>query len=91
MATSESMNAVMTCIGRRSRKPGWCQKTLSMTTSREAYNTKTGGYSLFLDRCILKNKSVVNKIMSELNLPTKRTKMDADIHYRCRHCLGRGR
>ena len=58
---------------------------------REAYNTKTGGYSLFLDRCILKNKSVVNKIMSELNLPTKRTEMDTDSQYRCPNCLGRGR
>ena len=46
---------------------------------RVAYNTKTGKYSLLLDRCILKNKSVVNKIMSELNLPTKRTKSDMNI------------
>jgi hypothetical protein len=58
---------------------------------RVGYNTKTGQYSLFLDRCILKNKSVVNKIMSELKLPTKGTEMDTDSHYRCRHCLGRGR
>ena len=58
---------------------------------RVAYNTKTGKYSLLLDRCILKNKSVVNKIMSELNLPTKRTEMDTDSQYRCPNCLGRGR
>ena len=54
---------------------------------RVAYNTKTGKYSLLLDRCILKNKSVVNKIMSELNLPTKRTEMDTDSQYRCPRCL----
>jgi hypothetical protein len=58
---------------------------------RVAYNKKTGRYLLFLDRCIFKNKSVVNKIMSELNLPTKRTETGTDSHYRCHHCLGRGR
>jgi hypothetical protein len=58
---------------------------------RVAYNTKTGKYSLFLDRCILKNKSVVNKIMSELNLPTGGTAVDTGSHYRCPNCLGRGR
>jgi hypothetical protein len=58
---------------------------------RVAYNTKTGKNSLFLDRCILKNKSVVKKIMSELNLPPKSTDVDTDSHYRCPHCLGRGR
>jgi len=54
---------------------------------RVAYNAKTGDYLLFLDRCILKKKSIVNKIMSELNLPANRTKMDTDSHYRCPHCL----
>jgi hypothetical protein len=58
---------------------------------RVAYNTKTEKYSLFLDRCILKNKSFVKKIMAELNLPTRRTETDTDSHYRCHRCLGRGR
>jgi hypothetical protein len=55
---------------------------------RVAYNIKTGKYSLFLDRCILKNKSDVKKIMAELNLPTRRTETDTDSHYRCPLCLG---
>ncbi|MCU1341571.1 MAG: hypothetical protein JWN92_994 [Candidatus Acidoferrum typicum] len=57
---------------------------------RVAYNTKTKNYSLFLDRCILKNKSVVKEIMSELNLPTRRTKTGTDSHYKCYRCLWRG-
>jgi hypothetical protein len=58
---------------------------------RVAYNMKTEQYSLFLDRCILKNKSVVKKIMAELNLPTRSTKADTDSHYKCYRCLRRGR
>src|ERR1700732_2641834 len=58
---------------------------------RVAYNTKTEKYSLFLDRCILKHKSIVKKIISELNLPTRSTKTDTDSHYRCYRCFGRGR
>jgi hypothetical protein len=56
---------------------------------RVAYNTKTEKYLLFLDRCILKNKSFVNKIISGLNLPPKRTEVDTDSHYECAGCLGR--
>jgi hypothetical protein len=56
---------------------------------RVAYNTKTGKYSLFLDRCILKNKSIVNKIISDLSLPIKSTEVDTDSHYRCPNCIGR--
>jgi hypothetical protein len=33
---------------------------------RVAFNTKTEKYSLFIDRCILKDKSIVKKIISEL-------------------------
>ena len=58
---------------------------------RVAYNTKTEKYSLFLDRCILKNKSIVKKIITELNLPTRSTKTDTDSHYKCYRCLRRGR
>lgn len=54
---------------------------------RVAYDTKTRRYLLFLDRCILKKKSLVNKIMSELNLPKQGTKKDTDSHYRCPQCL----
>jgi hypothetical protein len=57
---------------------------------RVAYYTKSEKYSLFLDRCILKNKSIVKKIISELNLPTRSTKADTDSHYKCYRCLGRG-
>lgn len=59
----------------------------SYPRGRVAYNTKARRYSVFLDQCILKRKSIVNKIMSELNLPTGSTKTDTDSHYRCPHCL----
>jgi hypothetical protein len=58
---------------------------------RVAYNTRTEKYSFFLDTCILKNKSVVKKIIAELNLPTRRTETDTDSHYKCFRCLGHGR
>ena len=54
---------------------------------RVAYNRKTRKFLLFLDRCILKRKSVVKKFMSELHLPSKDTKTDTDDHYRCPGCL----
>ena len=56
-----------------------------------AYNTTTEKYSLFVDRCILKSKSAVKKIMAELNLPTRKTETDTDDHYRCFRCLRRNR
>jgi len=65
----------------------WDSEYDSYPRGRAAYNTKTGTYLLFLDRCILKKKPLVNKIMAELNLPRNHTKTDSDSHYRCPRCL----
>jgi hypothetical protein len=54
---------------------------------RVLYNTKTQRFALLADRCILRDKSMVKKIMSELNLPGENTDKGTDAHYRCSACL----
>jgi len=56
---------------------------------RAGYNTKTAEYLLLADRCILKKKSLVSKIMRKMNLSHKTTKISSDEHYRCPKCLER--
>jgi hypothetical protein len=53
---------------------------------RVNYNTRTEKFTLFLDRCILRKKDVVSKLMSLMNLPSD-TEMSTDGHYRCFVCL----
>jgi hypothetical protein len=60
---------------------------------RVMYNTRTRRFTFLADKCILRDKSVVRKIMSEINLPVNTqadTQTDTDSHYRCFRCL-RGR
>jgi hypothetical protein len=54
---------------------------------RVMYNTKTQRFTLLADRCILRDKGVVSRIMSELHLPGKQTDKGTDAHYRCPSCL----
>jgi hypothetical protein len=53
---------------------------------RVMYNTKTRRFTLLADKCILRDKGIISKIMSALSLP-KTTKTGTDEHYRCTHCL----
>ena len=53
---------------------------------RVNYNTRTKQFTLFLDRCILRQKSVVKRLMSLMNLPDD-TALSTDGHYRCFRCL----
>jgi len=53
---------------------------------RVNYNTRTRQFTLFLDPCILRQKSVVQKIMSLMHLPAD-TLLSRDGHYRCFRCL----
>jgi hypothetical protein len=55
---------------------------------RVMYSTRTRGFTFLADRCILKDKGIVRRIMSEMNLP-KDTATDTDSHYRCFRCLRR--
>jgi hypothetical protein len=54
---------------------------------RVVYNTKTRQYTLYLDRCILGKKAVVQRIIREMRLPGKQTATATDSHYRCFRCL----
>jgi hypothetical protein len=53
---------------------------------RVMYNTKTSRFTMLSDRCILKNRKLVEKIKLELALP-KDTQVGSDSHYRCFACL----
>jgi hypothetical protein len=61
---------------------------------RVMYNTKTQRFTLLADRCILREKIMVTKIMSELNLRSENadrgTDRGTDSHYRCFACLHSG-
>ena len=54
---------------------------------RVMYDTKTGRFRLLADRCILRNKDAIRRIMSAMNLPSKHTDKGTDAHYRCSACL----
>jgi hypothetical protein len=54
---------------------------------RVAFNTSTRRYRLMLDRCILRQKSVVATIKQQMGLPPKETDTFTDPHYRCAGCL----
>lgn len=54
---------------------------------RVIFNVKTDKFLLLADRCILKKRNLVKKIISELQLPAARTVCDTDPHYRCHKCL----
>jgi hypothetical protein len=53
---------------------------------RVVYNTKTHRFTLLADKCILRRRTVVELIISELHLPTN-TRTSTDDHYRCSRCL----
>jgi hypothetical protein len=52
---------------------------------RVIYHTKTRRFTFLADRCILRDKNVVRRIMLELKLP-RNTETDTDSHYRCLAC-----
>jgi hypothetical protein len=59
---------------------------------RVIYNTKTQRFALYADRCILKKKSAVNRIMRTMCLPAAQTEIATDGyfgHYKCFNCLER--
>ena len=58
---------------------------------RVAYDIKASKFTLLADRCILRRKSIVGKILSRLQIPPKSTDVSTDSHYRCFRCLGRSR
>jgi hypothetical protein len=57
---------------------------------RVCYNTRSRIYHLYLDRCILRNKEMVRKIIRSMTLPpAPLTEISTDSHYRCPGCMHR--
>jgi hypothetical protein len=57
---------------------------------RVVFHADTGRYHLLLDRCILRRKSLVATIISQMGLPANATERSTDFHYRCADCLPEG-
>ena len=53
---------------------------------RVIYHTKTRRFTFLADPCILNDKRIVHRIMSNMSLP-RNTGTDTDNHYRCSACL----
>ena len=58
---------------------------------RVVCDAQTRKYTLYLDRCILRDKKLVSRIMAEMSLPYENTETDTDSHYRCPKCLSKGK
>jgi hypothetical protein len=56
---------------------------------RVSYNKKSGIFTFEADRCILREKKLVNAILSRMHLPARSTETGTDSLYRCVRCLGR--
>ena len=55
---------------------------------RVCYDTKTKTFHLYLDRCILGRKEMVERIIHTMNLPLEpSTQIQLDSHYRCPACM----
>jgi len=55
---------------------------------RVIFSTQTG-YSLLLDRCILRKPKLVREIRERMNLPSRELVVSTDDHYRCAFCMSR--
>ena len=65
------------------------EEYIAAPRGRVIYSTQTEQYSLFLDRCILRNPKLVREIRERMNLPNRRLVVLTDGHYRCAFCMGR--
>jgi len=54
---------------------------------RVMFNRRTERFLLLADKCILRDKRALSKIMKELGLPATKTALGRDSHYRCFRCL----
>jgi hypothetical protein len=90
------------CLGHRtSHIDYWTAQQRLGTVSREVeyeepprgrvvFNKRTQRFDLYADRCILKRKLVVKRIMEAMPLPTNQTNIGTDGqfgHYKCLKCL----
>jgi hypothetical protein len=56
---------------------------------RVVYDPAHERFLLYADRCILRNKAALKRIMTALFLPMGRTTTSSDLHYRCARCAKR--
>ena len=90
------------CLGHRtSHIDYWTAQQRFGTVSREieyeepprgrvVFNKRTQRFDLYADRCILKRKAVVKRIMEAMHLPPNQTNVGTDGpfgHYKCLTCL----
>jgi hypothetical protein len=90
------------CLGHReSHYDYWTAKQRFGTVSREieyeepprgrvVFNKRTQRFAMYADRCILKRRAVVKRIMKAMHLPTSQTNICTDGHfghYKCLKCL----
>lgn len=54
---------------------------------RVVYNTKASSFAFYADKCILKDKPMVEHLLAVLHLPST-TKAECDPHYKCKNCGG---
>jgi hypothetical protein len=55
---------------------------------RVCYDTRSRIYQLYLDRCILRDRQMVGKIIRTMKLPpAPLTEIQLDSHYRCPGCI----
>ncbi len=60
-----------------------------MPRGRVVYDTRQKRFAIYGDRCILRKKAIVRKVMLAMSLAESRTKTSSDPHYRCSRCLHR--
>ncbi len=56
---------------------------------RVGYDKREERFWLRADRCILKKKALVSRVMKAMNLPSSNTQTEKDDHYQCEVCLRR--
>jgi hypothetical protein len=56
---------------------------------RVIYYPAEKSFVIYADRCILRKKAVVKRILKALSLPAQRTTTSSDPHYCCARCLER--
>jgi hypothetical protein len=56
---------------------------------RVVFNMRTHRFTVYADRCILKKKAILNRIVRTMGLPVGEIGIVTDGHYRCYVCLAK--
>jgi hypothetical protein len=58
-----------------------------MPRGRVVYDARQKRFTIYGDRCILRRKATVRKVMLAMSLAESQTETSSDPHYRCSRCL----